>query len=493
MSSKTADLSTGRRLRKRRSYGHSQSMKQTSWSIKRRLTILYILSAFGILFASTIFLYWVLASHLQREDNQFLAAKIDLLRVVMLEKPNDQGVLEEEIRWESAPFRLAKYYARLLNSDKQTLIETQNMSSVVPVSEFPPPVGISQTPSEATKWKSKDGRSFLLMTALAKLGNSNDQTRILQLALDVSHENALISDYRRQLMLVLLAGILLSAVAGILVARKGLQPIEEITRTVQQVSASQLHERLGQSNWPLELNDLATAFDNMLNRLEDSFNRLSQFSADLAHELRTPINNLIGETEVALSRKRNEEDYRNVLESSLEEYSRLAHLIESLLFLARAENPEAHVERTQFDIRKQIEGLIEFYEAVAEEQGVEITCGGNATLNADLTLFRRALSNLLSNAIHHTPKGGNISVRVAQTSDSFVEVSVSDTGTGIDPKHIPQIFNRFYRADPSRSENKPGTGLGLAIVKSIMQLHDGTVSMESAPGKGTTVTLSFPA
>ncbi len=149
----------------------------------------------------------------------------------------------------------------------------------------------------------------------------------------------------------------------------------------------------------------------MLDRIEDSFNRLSQFSADLAHELRTPINNLIGETEVALSRERTAGDYREVLESSLEEYSRLSHVIESLLFLARAESPEAHIEKTKFNPRNQIEGLVDFYEAVAEEKGIEINfvnsagSNENPVLNADQTFFRQALNNLISNAVQHTQRG----------------------------------------------------------------------------------------
>ncbi len=470
----------------------SQSSKRKAWSIKRRLAILYVVSAFGILLISTIFLYWVLESRLEKEDGQFLAAKINLLRVILAEEPNDPDVIREEVEWESAPFRLAKYYARILDSHDKTLIETANMSTDAPENIFPHPVGVTETPAEATKWKSKNGHNFLIMTALAKVGGPNGQTRILQLALDISHEDELIADYRRQLLIVLFVGILLSAAVGILVARKGLRPLEEITKTVHHISAYQLHERLGQSDWPFELNDLAIEFDKMLDRLEESFNRLSQFSADLAHELRTPINNLVGETEVALSRERAVGEYREVLQSGLEEYSRLSHVIESLLFLARAESPETHIERKRFDAREQINGLIEFYEAMAEDQGVEITCEGDSVVVADQALFRQALNNLLSNAIRYTPRGGTIAIEVKQGPNNSVDILVSDNGTGIDPKHLPRIFDRFYRADTSRSEKKPGSGLGLAIVKSIMQLHHGTASIVSEPGKGTTVTMSFP-
>ena len=475
------------------------SSRIKSWSIKRKLTLLYVVSAFGILLISTVFLYWVLASRLRKEDGQFLIAKVGLLREILAEEPNNKDVLEEEIKWETAPFRLAKYYARILDPNGRILIETGNMSEVAPVGIFPKPSGLSGLPASTTERKSSQGHSLILVSALARAGGPEGGVRVLQLALDISHEDELIADYRQRLLLVLLAGIIVSAGIGAFISERGLKPIENITRTVKHISAHQLHQRLGQSNWPLELDDLAAAFDGMLDRLEDSFNRLSQFSADLAHELRTPINNLIGETEVALSRERTSGEYREVMESSLEEYSRLSHVIESLLFLARAESPEVHIEKSKFDAREKVEEVIDFYEAIAEEHGVTISHPAAADhedrclLDADPTLFRQAVSNLISNALRYTPKGGHIVIETYRGSDKSTTVSVSDDGTGIDKEHLPRIFDRFYRVDSSRSENKPGSGLGLAIVKSIVQLHGGTASVASEPGKGTTVTLKFPA
>ncbi len=480
-----------------------------TWSIKRRLTVLYVVSVFAMLLISTIFLYWVLVNRLQIEDGQFLAAKIGLLREILSQEPNNAEVLEEEVKWETAPFRLAKYYARILDSRDSVLIETEKMSSIAPIGIFPQPAGVSHVPLHPTKWKSGDGHNLLLMSALAVAGGKSHRTRILQLALDISHEDELISDYKRELLLVLVAGILISAGVGIFIAGKGLRPIERITKTVQRISAHQLHQRLLQhsattsdsrlkSNWPVELNDLAAAFDEMLDRLEASFNRLSQFSADLAHELRTPINNLIGETEVALSRDRSPADYREVLESSLEEFSRLSHVIESLLFLARAESPEAHVDKKDLALRSEIQNIIEFYEAIAEEKGVMLSyrispeTAGDLTVNADPTLLRQAISNLVSNAVHYTRRGGNVEIDAKLGADREVEISVSDNGIGIAEEHLPRIFDRFYRADSSRSENKTGSGLGLSIVRSIMRLHHGTAEVASEPGKGTKVTLKFP-
>ncbi len=234
-----------------------------------------------------------------------------------------------------------------------------------------------------------------------------------------------------------------------------------------------------------------SALKGALDRLKDSHARISQFSADLAHELRTPINNLRGEAEVALSRSRTADEYREVLESSLEEYARLSRMIDSLLFLARAESPETQIERKWFGAREEIAGVRDFLDAIAEEQGVEVTCHGNELLNADPMLFRRAVSNLLTNALQHTPRGGKVCISVKKLSDASVEVSVSDTGFGIPPEHLPRIFDRFYRVNHARSQPK-GMGLGLSIVKSIMDLHGGSVTIQSERGAGTIASLRFP-
>ncbi|MBI1929789.1 heavy metal sensor histidine kinase [Candidatus Poribacteria bacterium] len=287
-------------------------------------------------------------------------------------------------------------------------------------------------------------------------------------------------------------GISFAAGTGIVVARKGMHPLGEIAKAAQQITVTQFHKRLEPTRWPKELVALATAFDEMLNRLEDSFTRLSQFSADLAHELRTPINNLMGEAEVALSRPRTPEEYRQILESNLEEYAKLSRMIDSLLFLARAESTENPIKKLRLSALKEIEAVCEFHDAVAEERGVVVTCQGEAFVHADATLFRRAISNLLSNALQYTPRGGKITISVKQSAEEWGEVSVSDTGSGIEPEHLPKIFDRFYRADRSRAQHPEGTGLGLAIVKSIMELHGGTVTIQSEPTQGTTVTLKFP-
>ena len=228
----------------------------------------------------------------------------------------------------------------------------------------------------------------------------------------------------------------------------------------------------------------------MLARLENSFTKLSQFSADLAHELRTPISNIRGEAEVTLTRPRTLEEYRTVIESIAAECERLSGVVDNLLFLARAEAVDRQIERNVFAARPAIEKIAAYYRTVAEERGISITNKGDGEVYANARLFDRALSNLLDNALRFTPDGGKITI-ATETKPDRTELAIEDTGCGIPPQHLPRIFDRFYRADSSRSSQ--GTGLGLALVKSITDLHGGSVEVASEVNRGTTVTLTFPA
>jgi two-component system heavy metal sensor histidine kinase CusS len=228
-----------------------------------------------------------------------------------------------------------------------------------------------------------------------------------------------------------------------------------------------------------------------LDRLEESFERISRFTADIAHDLRTPVNNIRGEAEVALARARTADEYRDVLESSLEEAVRLSELIGDLLFLARAESPLTELHRENVNISELLTTVRDYYEASATDAGISLAVNERAEpLNAELdrSLMLRAVSNLVSNAIAHTPPGGTVTL-AAKNEDDAIRIEVFDTGVGIPAEAIPRVFDRFFRVDPSRSKISGGTGLGLAIVQSILALHGGGVEITSQFGHGTRVTL----
>jgi two-component system heavy metal sensor histidine kinase CusS len=316
----------------------------------------------------------------------------------------------------------------------------------------------------------------------------------VQVALDRRQEEDLLAGYRRNLCLVLGGALLACAAGGYRIARRGIRPVEQVTALARRVRPTALGERVTTAGLPAELLALAGTFNDMLDRLEESFGRLARFSSDIAHELRTPVNNLRGEVEVALGKARTPEEYSEVLGSCLEECGRLTRLIDSLLFLARAESPKTQVTREPVDVGRELEAVREFYEPAAAEAGVRlrVAAEGAGLARVDRALLQRAIGNLVENALRHTPSGGAVTL-VAGPAAGGVRLEVADTGCGIAAEHLPHVLDRFYRADRARSAAAGGVGLGLAIVKGIVEMHGGSVAVASEPGRGTRVTLLLPA
>jgi two-component system heavy metal sensor histidine kinase CusS len=452
-------------------------------SIASQLVILFTLAATFLLCCGLGVLYWIFVQHAFEEDNEVLADKILALRADFT-KAGDPKILNEELRLLHAGERIA-YWVRIVTPDGETVAETPGMNALLPASIFPPPQS-----SKASLGRPKDyrteGKFFALVTTVEEAGG---QLHTMQVAQDRSGDEAFVKEFGTLLAVVLALGILVAAVIAITVTKRGLRPLGEMTRSLKGFGPEHLHERIPPDGWPRELRPLALAFDEMFDRLEDSFTRLSQFSADIAHELRTPIANIRGEGEVALTRARTPDEYREVIESSVGECERLSGIVDNLLFLARAEAAEGHIQRTLFNGRAAVEKIAGFYEPIAEEHQTAITCVGEGDIHADPMLFGRAVSNLVENALRFTPAGKTVQISIAVGAE-HAQVSVQDTGCGIAPEHLPRVFDRFYRADSSRSSQ--GSGLGLALVKSIMDLHGGAAAVESEVGRGTTVMLTFP-
>ena len=446
-------------------------------SIASQFVLLFTLAAAFLLSCGLGALYWIVVQHAFEEDNEVLADKVAAVRAD-LSAPGGFNVVTEELKSVRAGERAA-YWVRVLDSTKRVTAETPGMTALLPTSVF----------ADAKKPKDfrSEGRLFSLIA-------SEEQTATdrftIQVAQDRTADERFMKQFAMLLVAVLALGVAASAIIAWSVTKRGLRPLGDMTHALQRVGPKQLHERVTTVGWPRELQPLAVAFDDMLARLEDSFVRLSQFSADIAHELRTPIGNIRGEAEVALTRSRSAEEYREVIESTIAECQHLGHIVDNLLFLARTEAAEGHLQPTSFNGRAAIEKIAAFHELIAEEQQLTIRCQGEATVVADEMLFGRAVNNLVENATRHTPSGGAIEISIAN-HESGSEVSVKDNGSGIPPEHLPRVFDRFYRVDPSRSSD--GVGLGLALVKSIMDLHGGTVQIQSQIDRGTIVTLSFPA
>lgn len=462
-----------------------------------RLAISYALAGLFLVFLATASLYLVLASELEKSTDLFLSDKVHVLRTMLRDRPDDWDALREEVELESAARRYEQFYIRLLNEENRTLLITPGMADQLDLPQL-----ASQTqsrPGRTIALRGRGGRAFRVTSASAPVGSTGSQTDILQIAIDVSQKEQFLAKYRFWFWTILLATFAIFPLIGYQIARRGIRPVEEMATTACHISSTNLQERIRPEGYPFELASLASTFNQMLDRLEESFGRISRFSADIAHDLRTPVNNIRGEAEVSLARARSASEYRNVIESCLEEAVRLSDLIGDLLFLARAESPLTHLRREPVDVGELLGGVREYYEASAADGGVSLTTSvadEPVIAELDRTLLQRAVGNLVSNALAHTPPGGVVvlgtGVDFSNPDFSTVRIEVCDTGVGIPAEALPKVFDRFFRVDSSRSQASGGTGLGLAIVQSIMLLHGGNAEITSEPGQGTRVTLHMP-
>jgi len=451
-------------------------------SIAAQLVLLFTLTATLLLFCGLGAFYWIVVRHAFAEDNAVLADKISGLSADFRE--SGPRIFGEELKARRAGDH-APYWIRILDSEGHTVTETAGMERFVPLSVFPP-----AQKSTSSIGGSKDYRTGAKLFSLVAVNEkTGGQTYTIQVAQDRSSDEQLERRFGVLLIVMLAGSILASAIIAIAVTKHGLRPLAKMTRSLERIGPAHLNERVALAGWPRELQPLATTFDAMLARLEDSFKRLSQFSADLAHELRTPVANIMGEAQVALTRERTPSEYREVIESTIAECERLSGIVDNLLFVARVDAARESIERKLIDARAAVEKIATFYQTLAEDRNVAIHCSGEGEIYVDPALFERALGNLMDNALRFTPEGGTIQISITVKA-AHSEVTVSDNGYGITPEHLPRVFDRFYRVDSSRSSD--GAGLGLALVKSIIDLHGGSAKIESEVNRGTTVTLTFP-
>lgn len=342
----------------------------------------------------------------------------------------------------------------------------------------------------AVHTRSHEGRTYRSMAVRlpSPLAEHSPVTAVL--AIDISHHEHFMRMFRRVLAISIALAIGISGSLGWFAARRGLAPLHAMAEHARSISASRLQQRLATDDVPPELRDLVDAFNDMLARLEESFRRLSDFSSDIAHELRTPVSNLMTQTQVALSRARTDAEYREVLHSNLEEFDHLARMIADMLFLAKADNGLIIPQRTDIALEDEVAALFEFYEPLASELSVQLACSGQARISGDRLMVRRALSNLLSNALRHTPAGQTVRVDLSEKGGQAM-VAVVNPGPTIPPEHLPRLFDRFYRADASRHKTTEGAGLGLAITRSIVEAHGGRIEATSEDG-WTTFLIHLP-
>lgn len=507
------------------------------WSLALRLTVWYAATAFLLVAAVAWVQYRTLRSDLAGEDDQLLLQTLAATQSAAIAgTPSAAG--SSAIRAGvpiAVPTVGSTSSSTLLGPVVRVLDSSCHVVRGVNPVGGPPPVcdaAAGHAPVLRT-WISPSGRTWRVATQLiavpaAPVGTQQSAIWI-EAVLDRWTDVTLLESYRRELGMLLPAALLVSAVLGFLIARRGLAPLAALAGAVSRIDAQSLDHPMqlthAVSTAPVEVEALMLSFETMRERLNRAFAALTQFSTELAHEFRTPLHIMMQQAEIALSRSRTPDEYREVLTSSLEELDRLHHMVDDILFLARAEDPRARINWVPLVIATELQDVVDYLEPLAAEVGVTIiaeTTQG-ALLSADRMLLRRALVNVVNNAIRHTPSGGRVTL-TAETQGDATAIEVRDTGAGIPASALPRVFDRYFRVPggidetverdarentgeneaeraagghgnarmAARSTGTGGTGLGLAIVRSIMSLHDGTASVRSTPGRGTWVTLVFP-
>jgi two-component system, OmpR family, heavy metal sensor histidine kinase CusS len=424
-------------------------------------------SSSALFLVATVSLYCSISTNLAAEIDEDLQRSVDYYASHIRDIDQYEDDAED---WSSE-------YARIIKSDGRVLFSSPRAGQHLPPSLEPGRAAVDRRMANG-RW----------VRALSRRVDG----RIYQVSYDRTREVDFLGRYRRNVGVVLVPALLACAAVGVMIARRGLRPLGEITSMSRQIGPSRLNDRIPTKGLPSELRDLATTFNAMLGRLQDSFARLERFSADIAHELRTPVHSLRNVAEIALQGHGSQVEDREALSTCLESADRLAGLIERLLFLAQADDPRKELARDEVDVIDELEAVCAFCEPLAVEAGVKLVVEAPGPIRFDLerALFRRAVGNLITNALAHTPVNGRVTVSAREESGRLA-VSVADTGLGIAAEHLPHLFDRFYRVDAARTAGD-GVGLGLAIVRSIAEMHGGHATAESRPSEGTVVTLSLP-
>ncbi len=458
-------------------------------SIFLRLALSYVMLACLLTLLSVSVLYYGLNRLAHDQNRQFLIGELNTIINIIEQStsiPARNNNLYQEIVLEPKTSKY-HYFVRILDKRGNTLVETPNMQSIIPTNQFPV-LSQSVPLSDIVTVSYQKHRHYALISSIHSFSMA---PLVIQIALDYSDSYHLITHYRRALLLIILINVLLSFIIGFLLTRQGLKPLNQLNKLLSCLDVDQLSQRLQYKAWPKELHQTAKNLNAMLERIENAFIRLQRFSAELAHEMRTPINNMRCQIEVILSKERTKKTYHHALITSLEECHRVSHLIDDMLFIAKSKHPQYILKQTTINVRELLDNLIAYLTLIAEEKAIKFQIQGEATVIGDEELLKRAFNNILVNSIKYSNPKQSITIEIKQLANEII-VIIQDKGIGIPQESLGHIFKRFYRVDKSRSRKEGGTGLGLAIVKSIIDLHHGIVTVESQVQNGTTVTISLP-
>lgn len=479
-----------------------QRMKKPA-SLTLRLTLLFALTSAAVLLLLGLLIGQAVEDHFEEQDLEILTSKLNLAR----------QLLENEEKHQALSLKRHTHLIEQLNTaltghhDLILTIHRIDGPAASPhlIYENHPLAWPSPTSQELTasgrslRWSEPEGMTWRSLEE--RFTTPSGQRYQLRAATAISHHEHFMGAFRRTLWIFMACAALAMGALGGLAVRRGLTPLKSLRDGAAAITAHRLDSRLPTQAIPSELSPLVLSLNAMLGRLETSFQRLSDFSSDLAHELRTPVSNLLTQTQVSLSKARTPEAYQDILASNAEELERLSRMIADMLYLAKADNQQLILHRETVILEEEVASLLEYYDILAEEKNItlrlEAQGEGCRRLRGDRLMLRRAIQNLLSNALRHTPTGGQITVSVGENQGNrsaekpALKLCVENSGPPIPEDIQPRLFDRFFRGDPSRQRTHEGSGLGLAITRSLVEAHGGWIELESDECS-TRFTLIFP-
>ena len=452
-------------------------------SLTFRLSALFAIVMVSLLSLLGFFGFSALEQHFQQLDQNELNNKVRLIQQEISHTAVDElmTVLNKQIARYTSTSDLVIYY------NQAEFAHSKNVSSIP--ANIQKDIQQTQDISMLLEWE-KDAHT---LRGVAFSATTLDKI-VLQGILFSSTGHHLLFMQNIKISFVIFVLILsgIGSILGYLSVRSTLKPLQKVQALANKITGEKLNLRLELTDIPIELQSVVEGINQMLAKLNDEFQRLSAFSSDLAHEFRTPINNMLTQTQVTLSQKRENKQYIDILSSNAEELERLARTISDMLFLAKNENGQYIKEKQLVNLSQEITALFAFFEFVAEEKQVKLLLKGSGELYGNALMLRRAISNLLSNALQYANRQSEIVVEIQEQEQQLI-LSVYNQGESIPAEDLPHLFNRFYRVEKSRTRQSAkdnGTGLGLAITKSIVNAHNGEVSIMSDQ-TGTKITMSF--
>lgn len=455
-----------------------------------RIAGLLMTAAAAVCGLTAIAVEQVLARELTHREAAELVGKVALLRHLLHERVGAVWSPQSAQLLEDALYGHEGLGLVMMDADGRVLLRAgADLESVEPAA--PLAVSVDRAPSvHDVRLVEQGAAHWRLLTAEAALAGGEPLR--LMLGRDAHSGESMRSTVRTVMLATMLTAAFGTALIGWVALWRGLRPLAAMAEAARRITAQRLTERVQVvPHAAREVRELAEAFNGMIDRLEEGFVRLSRFSADLAHDLRTPLASLLLQTQVGLSKARSADEYQALLAANMSEFERLQRMVDAMLFLARADNAQVALRREPLELRRELDRLAEYFELAAEERGVRIVASGRAQLHADAALLARALGNLVANAIRHASSGSVVRLRAATDGD-YAVAEVTNEGEGIAAADLPHLFDRFWRGDRARSASEASSGLGLSIVRSITHLHGGDVQVESSQAGPTTFRLRLP-